>query len=175
MGMPRPIPWGWAVGDVGAAAGLQSLTDGITFAQNPPCAIYQQTTAQATASSAFTPITWPTPVLDTYSGYSVASPTRYTPQEPGYYIAFGQVAWAPNATGGRVVAIAKNGSTDGSGPGMTAGASPGSGFNAVGVAVGADFFNGSTDFLELTSDQKSTTTLNTVPAFTRLVVCFLHA
>jgi hypothetical protein len=171
----RPIPWNWTVGDAAGQTVLQGLSNGLTFAQNPPIGVYQQTAAQSLATSAFTAVTWPTPALDTYGGYAGANPTRYTPQEPGYYAAVGQIGWVPNATGARVAALVKNGAASGAGFGMSSVAGAGGSFNSVVQAIGADFFNGTTDYFEVQSNQNAGSALNSVPSFTRLVVYFIHA
>lgn len=174
-GVAPPIPYSWSVGDVGSAALLDAqLYTGLTFLLGPPIALYQQSTAQSLGSNTFTTVTWPTPSVDTYGGYSASNPTRYTPQQPGYYAAVGQIGWVPNGTGGRTTTLAKNGAGGGAGFCESSVGNSGASFNSVVQALGAVYFNGTSDYFELISNQNSGSALNSVPAYTSLFVFFVH-
>lgn len=172
MGLARPIPYTWNVNDVAGAAPLNAqLRDGLTFAQNAPMAVYQQTATQNISSSTATNITWPTPTIDTYGGYASGSPTRYTPTEPGWYQVSATIGYAPNATGGRGVLINKNGtlwaqSTVGS-AGSVYGTNP-----TITTLV---YCNGTTDYLEVGAAQNSGSTLGTLTTVTQFCALWAHA
>lgn len=174
-GLAPPVPYQWNVGDVATAAMLNAqLYTGLTFLLGPPVAVYVQSTAQSLGSSSFTTVTWPAPSVDTYGGYSSANPTRYTPQQAGYYVAVGQIGWVPNATGGRSTTLSKDGAGAGAGFCQSSVGNAGSGFNSVVQALGMAYFNGSTDYFEVISNQSSGSALNSVPGSTSLFVFFVH-
>lgn len=172
-GLAVPIPYQWQVGDTGNAALLNAqLYNGLTYLLNPPAASYQQTSGQSLTSGSVTPITWPTPVLDLYGGYSAGTPTRYTGQVAGYYLISGSVSVAPNATGNRIAEIHKNGS----GSAVVQGAVPAAGAaNSTTVPVtGFVFLNGSTDYIELDGFQSSGGPLSTTASVTSLNIFWVH-
>ncbi|MEZ0066668.1 hypothetical protein ABIA32_002680 [Streptacidiphilus sp. MAP12-20] len=170
-GLAPPSPYQWSVADVATAAVLNAqLYTGLTFLLGPPIAIYAQTSAQAVASTTATAITWPTPSVDTYGGYSAGSPTRYTPQQAGYYLTMATVAYAPNATGGRGAAINKNGSTLAQ---STVG-SAGSVYATNAPIVFPVYCNGTTDYLEIGAAQNSGVSLNTQITVTNFAAFFIH-
>ncbi len=170
-GLAPPIPYQWQVGDTGNAALLNAqLFNGLTFLLGPPLVSYQQSTAQSLASAGFTAVSWPTPVADTYGGYSASTPTRYTPQAPGWYLFIGSIGWAANATGGRTAAIYKNGTILSQ---QTLGNATAT-FNSVAQVCAFVYCNGTSDYVELYSNQSSGGALNSVPAFTTLWGVLFH-
>jgi hypothetical protein len=159
-GLAIPTPYQWQVGDTGNAALLNAqIYNGLTYLLNPPIATLAQTSVQALTSSVVTALTWPTPTVDTYSGWASGTPTRYTPQVQGYYLCVGNVGFAANATGARDAQICKNGT--GTVINEVAVGNAGT-FNSIVSVTSLVFCNGSSDYLELYADQNSGSSLNTV-------------
>jgi hypothetical protein len=113
-----------------------------------------------------------TPAIDSYSGWSSGSPTRYTPQISGWYLVIGQFAFAVNTTGTRLLQVQKNGSGTSS-PAAT-GSTPSSSYNAVLNASGLYFLNGTTDYIECWGFQDSGGALNSVATATSLTALRIH-
>lgn len=161
----------WQAGQRVTASALQQLSDACTFAISPPVFVAAQTAAQSIATGSLIAITWPTPVIDSYSGWVGGSPTRYTPQVPGYYDIAATVSYATNATGDRLSVLEQN-----SAQVASSALTSGSASDSLGVPVCATlFFNGTTDFVELFAVQRSGGALNTTVAFTRMTARFSHA
>ena len=173
-GLPVPIPATEAVGNfITAALWNSQIYNSFTFLLNPPIAQYMQTSAQAIAATTMTSITWPTPVYDSYGGYAAGTPTRYTPQVAGWYLAIGNVAFAANAVGARAAQFAKNGATV---VNQIAGTNATASFNSVLGVTSLINCNGTTDYFELQGEHTSTTNpLNTAPAVTSMTVLWIHA
>jgi hypothetical protein len=143
----------------------------ITFLQNYPIMLAQQTTLQAVANATIVPITWPTPSVDNFVGWASGNPTRYTPVVPGYYAVTGQIGWVLNATGDRITLIYKNGVAV-----AQASSQPPT---ANDLAVVQCYWplihcNGTTDYLEIYGLQRSGGSLNTSPTVTQIAVEFKH-
>ena len=120
-------------------------------------------------------VLWPTPDVDTYSGWSSLSPTIFTPQISGYYLVIAQVAFNKNPTGSRIVNISFNG---GAGPqtiGQAVGA-PASDNNYDNVinCSGVSFFNGMTDFVTIAVYQGTGSNLNLNSPQTKISVLRIH-
>jgi hypothetical protein len=172
MPLAIPTPYQWQVGDTGNAALLNSqIYNGLTYLLNPPIATLVQTSVQALTTSVTTAMTWPTPAVDTYSGWASGTPTRYTPQVQGYYLAVGNVGFAANATGARSAQVAKNGATVANEVSL---ASAGSVFNTIVGVTSLVFCNGTTDYLELNADQNSGGPINTVVSRTSFTIMWIH-
>lgn len=176
MVLPVPTPYNWSVGDTGNAALLDAaIRDPITFLMNPPIAQYAQTSTQSLPSSAFTAITWPTPTLDYYGGYSASTPTRYTPTAAGWYLAIGNVGFAStsSAPGARDVQICKNGTGNVINEVSLGNAAA---FNTVVGVASLVFCNGTTDYLEVYADQNSGAPIaSVVSGRTSFTVVWIHA
>jgi hypothetical protein len=172
MPLAIPTPYQWQVGDTGNAALLNSqIYNGLTYLLNPPIATLVQTSTQSLASSAATAITWPTPSVDTYSGWASGTPTRYTPQVQGYYLAVGNIGFAnTSSTGARDAQIAKNGSTV---INEVSVANAGT-FNSVVGVVSLVFCNGTTDYIELSSNQNSGGAIASVVGRTSFTIMWIH-
>lgn len=100
------------------------------FLLNPPIAVLTQNVIQTLTTSVWTDLTMDTSTTDTYGGHStVTNSQRYTSQVAGWYEASGVSAVAINATGGRGVRLAVNGSPVQSSVGFVTGYSA----NASGV------------------------------------------
>jgi hypothetical protein len=174
-GLAIPTPYQWQVGDTGNAALLNSqIYNGLTYLLNPPIATLVQTSTQSIPSSAFTAITWPTPSVDTYSGWASGNPTRYTPQVAGYYLAIGNVGFAStsSAPGARDVQICKNGTGTVINEVALGNAAV---FNTIVGVVSLVFCNGTTDYLELYADQNSGAPIATVVSGrTSFTIVWIH-
>lgn len=172
-GLPVPIPASEAVGNfITAALWNAQIYNAFTFLLNPPIFSVAQTSTQALANTTMTSITWPTPTFDSYGGYASGTPTRYIPQVAGWYLAVGNVAFLPNATGARVAQIAKNGSSV---VNQVATLSSGAAFNSVVGVVSLINCNGTTDYFELQADHNAGAGMTTVVALTSLTVLWVHA
>ncbi|MFC1410517.1 hypothetical protein ACEZCY_14760 [Streptacidiphilus sp. N1-12] len=172
-GLAVPIPYNWAVGDIGNMALLDAqIRDPMTFFLNVPIFSTAQTAVQSIATGSLITLTWPAPPIDTYGGWAAGAPTKYTPQVPGYYEIDAVYQAAANATGDRLALIQKNGTTIAqvSGPAATASDSTGVPVRAPLVAC-----NGTTDFIEIVAVQRSGVALNTVVALTQFSAKWVHA
>jgi hypothetical protein len=175
MPLPVPIPYNWNVGDTGNAALLDAaIRDPITFLTNPPIATLVQTSTQSIATSTSTAVTWPTPTVDTYSGWASGTPTRYTPQVAGYYLCIGNLGFAAtSAVGARDAQIEKNGTTVVNEVGV---GNAGTSYSTVIGVVSMVFCNGTSDYIELYANQNSGGALATVVSGrTSLTVMWIHA
>lgn len=142
----------------------------VQFLSNTPLLSAVQTAPQTVTTSTITALTWPTPSVDTYTGWAAGSPTRYTAKYPGYYRIVGSVAFASNATGSRSVAIRMNGvATD-----LNQVTTQANGFNTVLQVESIQLFNGSTDYFEVYVDQSSGGNLNTVVTLTSVTAQWIH-
>jgi hypothetical protein len=142
----------------------------IQYIRNPAQLVVAQSSPQALASGSLVAITWPSPSIDNYSGWSAGTPTRYTPKVAGTYLVIGSIVLVTNVTGGRIAQLSKNGTAayqSGSG-------NPGA-FNAAMQAIGTMSFNGTTDYVELYGDQNSGSSLNTVITLTNLTATWIHS
>lgn len=129
----------------------------------------------ATPIASVPKVSWPTPDLDSYNGWSSLDPTKYTPQISGYYLVIGQVAFAQNATGSRILNISKNGGAGTQTIGQVVGA-PASDNNYDNVVncSGVDFFNGMTDFVQLAVYQGTGSNLNLNAPQTKISILRIH-
>jgi hypothetical protein len=96
---------------IASATWNTQVVAGGKFATNPPCARLRGVlTAQSIATGgAGTPVAYTVADLDTDAGWASATPSRYVCQVPGWYSVSAYVSFASNATGTRVVSLAKNG------------------------------------------------------------------
>lgn len=102
----------WTVGQLVTAALMNSNIQALgNFVLAPPLVCTFASLAQSIPTGANTAIQLDTNVLDSDSGHSTTLNTsRYVFQQPGTFLAFGQVAFSPSATAGaRGAALAKNG------------------------------------------------------------------
>lgn len=101
----------WTVGEYETGAFFNSnVRDTGNFLLNVPGAFLTQNATQSIANSTWTAISFDQSVFDSYGGHSnVTNNTRYTAVVSGWYIVFGCVSYAGNATGNRGTAVAKNG------------------------------------------------------------------
>jgi hypothetical protein len=144
-------------------------------ALQPPTFKAQQATGQS-VPNLFTglAVTWGSPIVDTYGGWSAGSPTRYTATTPGWYLLSGQIAYVPNSTGARVAQFELNGSTATAIGGCTIPSTTSSSYNLIVGCTGIVFLNGSTDFVELWGYQDSGGGLNTVASSTVMMATRIH-
>jgi hypothetical protein len=159
-GLARPTPYTWTVADIFTAAIGNGVRDGLTFAQNPPLFLGTQSTAQSLGNSTWVAMGLDTSQSDTYSGHSnTVNNSRYVPQQPGWYLAAGVVAFALNATGARAARLQMNGSAIKGAAGMTQ-SSGGANDCAIVSPTRPIFCNGTTDYIEVAGWQGSGGALN---------------
>jgi hypothetical protein len=138
----------------------------------PPQLTVAQGTLQPLATNTFVAMSWATPSVDTYVGWSAANPTRYTPKVAGTYLVKGTVAIVPNGTGGRTAQVCKNGVANV--VDLCSIGNSGASFNSVVQVTATVACNGSTDYFELYADQNSGASLNTVITLTQMTAQLLH-
>jgi|SRR5215469_10749731 len=131
------------------------------FTLNAPECIATLAGTQNAATSALTAVALDTDVFDPYNMHStVTNNTRITPTVSGRYEIFGLAQFAANATGGREAFARLNGTTTiplSLSDVGNAGSTFPTGVPLTGVA---QFFNGTTDYVELVVNQNSGGTLN---------------
>lgn len=131
------------------------------FLLNPPMVKARQTTVQTLTTGVSTAIIFQTEDIDTNGFHSsTTNPTRFTPNISGYYVGYAGVSFTVSSVGRREVRVRKNGGDyisklDTNTP-VTVG-------NIIqkGVAFGPEFFNGTTDYVEVYGVQTSGGNLNT--------------
>lgn len=124
----------------------------VQFLRNAPLTVLNTPPAQNFLNTTTTAVTWTTPASDNYTAWAVGNPTRVTPKVAGWYEINGSIGFAANATGVRIVQLAKNGATtlaQSTTNNVTAS------FNTVVQISALVQFNGSTDYVELQGDQNS--------------------
>lgn len=124
--------------------------------------VLRQTAAQSVPNATWTAVTFDTEDLDRDNGHSTVSNTsRYTATSPGYFWWAYSLTWAANATGQRGGRIRTNG-TDAQ---VSAVArvlhNAGATFDTGQSGGGAQYMNGTTDYVELMGFQNSGGALNT--------------
>lgn len=133
MGLTAPLiptPRTWATNDKATAALMNAnARDPVTFLQTPPIfALGTTATTSIPGTGVFTAVNFGgTPLADSYGGWSVSNPSRYTCQVAGWYWLSGVAQLATNATGRRATAFTVNGNT----------ASPARQLEQAAVAAGA--------------------------------------
>lgn len=106
---PVPVPRTFNVTEFETAAYLNSVRDALNFLLNPPIAVVYDAASQSVGNNTFTPMVCDSTTWDTYGGHSnTTNNSRYTAQVAGFYALFGSVAFGPNATGFRGIALYKN-------------------------------------------------------------------
>lgn len=172
-GLAVPIPYTWQPADTGNAALLNAqIRDPMTFLLNPPAFSAAQTSVQSIANATIVALTWPTPTLDTYGGWASGTPTRYTPQVPGYYDIAATYAAAPNGTGNRDILVNRNGTNIA----QCSMPTPSSADDTcIQVTAPLVLFNGTTDYFEIAVVQRSGGALNTVITLTQVDCKWSHA
>jgi hypothetical protein len=113
-----------------------------------PVARLRRTSAQAIPHNAFTAVTWQVADWDTAGGWNASTnPSRYTFQVPGYYTVLSHAAFAANATGGRAMGVAYNGTRLAAGNVLDDNAGAGNGYHpSSGLTVKAASVG---DYIEL--------------------------
>lgn len=159
-------------GTITSALWNTGVRDGVNFLANPPIAVLTQTAAQSTTTGALVPLAWDTTTLDTYGGHSnTTNNTRYTAQQPGWYLPVVIGAWLANGGGVRYTTLAKNGSQ----LNFLSGPQPANGsFVGATTCYGAVQLN-TGDYIEGWSFQNSGGGLNTSPSFCQMIIFWLHA
>lgn len=91
-------------------AGQTLTAQDLNDVTDPPLAYLRQVVAQPIPATAFTAVTFTAEDLDSHNGHSTTTNTsRYVCMRAGVYEVAGGVAFAPNTTGYRIPAIARNG------------------------------------------------------------------
>jgi hypothetical protein len=157
-----------------AALWNANVYNGLSYLLNPPLYAGYQSAAQSIANSTLTALSMDSAVVDSYGGHSnVTNNTRYTAQVGGYYLIIGQVGYAANATGNRLIELHKNGGTTLSlGQGVSP--APGTANNSANQ-VCALLLMAAGDYVEAYTYQTSGAALSTIPSQTGMTVLWLHA
>jgi hypothetical protein len=159
--LARPTPYSWSVGDDFTAAIGNNTRDALTWAQNPPVFLGTQGTVQSLTNSSWVEIGLDTTQLDPYTGHSNSTNNpRYVPNQPGWYMACGVVAFTVNATGARAARLQLNSAVIKGAAGMTQGVG-GSNDCAITATVRPIYCNGTTDYISIAGWQGSGGALNT--------------
>lgn len=117
-------------------------------------ATVRQTSGQNLATTTFVPLSFDVEDTDHAGGFSLATPTRYTPQTAGNYRISGAVGYAANATGQRQI-VARVTHSDGTTTSYYAGALQASTAGETVVPISVDFPMVPGDYVELTAYQNS--------------------
>lgn len=174
MTLPVPAPPTRAAGSqLTAPIYEDDVTDGVTFLANPPIFKGTQSGAQSIANSTVTALLLGTEARDTYNGHSTSVNTsRYTSQRDGAYQVTGYYAAAANATGIRLVRLAKNGTYIA--PSQTSVPTAGTSID-TNIMVTAEIELVTGDYVEVTVFQTSGGALNTTPSDSGMYVRWVHA
>lgn len=149
------------------------VRDGVTFLANPPIFKGHQSGAQSIANSTVTALTLDVEDWDTYDGHSTSvNNSRYTAVVAGTYHVTGSYAAAANATGIRLVRLAKNGTYIA--PSQMAVPTAGLAID-TNIQVSADVVLAVGDYVEVTVYQTSGGALNTTAADSGMFVRWVHA
>lgn len=141
-----------------------TLYDALALILNPPMVHLQQATTQTIANSTLTAITFDTEVIDTEGMHSTTTtPSRITPKTPGWYVGWFGIGWSTNSAGRRLNMVRKNGTgSSSSGTFGRVDLRPGTGGTQATKGFRFwQYFNGTTDYLELMAYQSSGAALNT--------------
>lgn len=112
MGLARPTPYSWSVGDDFTAAIGNNTRDALLWSQNPPSFVGTQSTVQSIPNTSWTPLGLDTFQIDSYTGHSNSTNnSRWTCPTggAGWYLGCGCSAYVPNATGFRTARLQING------------------------------------------------------------------
>ncbi len=149
-----------AVGDKLTASRHAEIASAFAFLLNPPFCYLRQTSAQSIPNNTWTSVTFTTEDADTDGMHSISTNTsRVTIQTAGTYQFNGLGTFNTNASGGRAVRLAKNGtgienSATWSGPMED---------NYVGLPIAGQFLTLAVgDYVELQVIQRSGSTVNTL-------------
>lgn len=153
--MPTEVP-----GNFNTASLFNQSVAGLgNFVLAPPVFSGYQTVTQSAANNTPIALTLDTESLDSDGGHSTTTNTsRYTATVAGTYLVLGSVAWASNATGLRTALIKLNGNSV---RGSQIVSAPVSGAQWSGQCWAVVSMNGSTDYVEVWSNQTSGGTLST--------------
>lgn len=156
-----PTNYTWIEGEEPTYAQMESRLAGmLTFLTNPPMVRLRKTTTQNLTTSTTTPIIWNFVEVETVNMWDASQPTRITPSVPGWYFGSAGVSFHNNATGYREMNVVKNNSAtdriirikvDAWADGTQTVTTRGHTF--------IEFFNGTTDYIEVTAWQNSGSTL----------------
>jgi hypothetical protein len=158
-----------------AAIYAADITTPINNLTNRPIFKGYQSAAQSIANNSITAITMDTEAVDSENGHSTSSNTsRYVAPVAGWYLVIGQVAFAANGTGNRLVEIRINGAGAATNLAqtviLTPGAANGSALSAVSLIQLA-----AGDYVEVYGYQTSGGALNTAPSQSGMEVLWARA
>lgn len=88
-----PLPHQFAVGEVVTSSNINTFYSAISFLQQPPAFKLITTVNVPIGTGAFHSVSWNNAAIDTYHGWVVGTPTRYTSQCPGFYWISANVGW----------------------------------------------------------------------------------
>lgn len=151
----------WINGEIPNFRDMQSyVEDPFSFLMNPPMVRLRKTTSQNVTTNVTTTITWDFVEVETVDFWDATQPTRVKPSVPGWYIGQVGFAFSANASGLREMSVNKNASAtervfriDHKPP------TSGTATVANRGNVFLEYFNGTTDYMEVTLFQNSGTTL----------------
>lgn len=122
-------------------------------------AVLHQTTSQSLTNGVAAFMLWQTVLLDLWGGLNVGTPSRYSPNVPGWYELAGGASFLANGTGTRSVGWAKNGTTENA---TAVAVTPLSAVSTITVArPHVIYLNGTSDYVEMTVTQSSGGSLST--------------
>ncbi|MDH6108857.1 hypothetical protein P3T36_002988 [Kitasatospora sp. MAP12-15] len=152
--LPIPIPASAVPGQfITGALWNANVFNGLTYLLNPPIFVGTQAVSQALPNSSWTPISFDTTVIDTYSGHSnTVNPSRYTAQVAGWYTICGNFVTVPNNTSIRAAQIQVNGNPI---PGMSNYSIALNGFETSALTAPRDVYLNVNDYVELSGWQGS--------------------
>lgn len=152
-----PVPHTWAHEEKVYFREIKEyIEDPITFLMNPPMVRLRKTTTQTIANNTTTVVSFNFPEIETENFWDAALPSRIKPSTPGWYI--GQVGFAfdTNTTGQREMNIRMNNAATARLLRVNHDAFPIAGHTVVNRGnVFVEYFNGTTDYIEMTVFQNS--------------------
>lgn len=138
------------------------LSDMANFLLNPPMVRLRRTGALNITNNSATTIPWDLVEYENTNMWDATAPTKLKPSVPGWYIGTTGVSWVGNATGYREMDVKKNGSTTERVIRLKSDTWVNTGQTVVArCSMFLEVFNGTTDYVEVTSFQNSGGTLAT--------------
>lgn len=153
----------WVSGELVVASYMNgNIRDLGNFLLARPMAIIRQTVAQSVPNASWTPVTFDTEDLDRDNGHStVTNTSRYTAATPGYYWISAQLPFVTNTTGIRGMRFRTNGvDVPLNGHGRILTNTTLGGNDTSMSSSGAQYLNGTSDYMELICYQNSGGALN---------------
>jgi hypothetical protein len=135
-----------------------------------------QSIADSTVGTTANALSWDNVLLDSLTGWSAGTPTRYTPPEAGWYLLTGEGGFAASAAGARRgISWLVNGALPVAGTSVAHANTPTSQTLTVPARTLPVQFNGTTDYVELAPFQNSGGALNTGTGSLRCHIAIYYA